>query len=96
MQNKLHWAITGETAAEIISSRADTEKPHMGLTTWKNAPDGKVLRTDVGVAQNYLTQPELSQLNRLVTQYLDYAQSQAERHKVMHMKDWAERLDAFL
>lgn len=96
VQNKLHWAIHGQTAAEVIKSRADHKKDHMGLTTWKNAPDGKVLKTDVSVAKNYLTEEELKALNRIVTMYLDYAELQAERQKVMRMQDWVEKLDAFL
>jgi len=96
VQNKLEFAITGMTAAEIIHSRADKEKPHMGLTTWKNAPDGKILQSDVTVAKNYLTEEELRQLNRIVSMYLDFAENQAERGIVMTMKDWVEKLDAFL
>lgn len=96
VQNKLHWAITGHTAAELISARADADRPHMGLTTWKNAPKGKVLKSDVGVAKNYLNQKELRALNRVVTMYLDFAERQAERQISMTMNDWAEKLDAFL
>jgi hypothetical protein len=96
VQNKLHWAITGMTAAEIVTKRVDAEKPNMGLTTWKNSPKGKILKTDVVVAKNYLNEDELRQLNRIVTMYLDYAENQAERRIPMNMKDWAERLDAFL
>jgi len=84
------------TAPEIIHSRADRNKPHMGLTTWKNAPDGKILQSDVTVAKNYLTQQEISDLNRIVSMYLDFAENQARRGQVMTMKDWVERLDAFL
>lgn len=93
VQNKLHWAITGKTAAEIISERADATKPNMGLTTWKAA---KVRKADVTVAKNYLDQDEIRSLNRIVTMYLDYAESQAERRQPLHMRDWREKLDAFL
>lgn len=96
VQNKLHWAITGNTAAELIRERADSSKPNMGLTTWKNAPSGKVLKSDVSVAKNYLSEKELKNLNRIVTMYLDYAENQAERQKPMKMKDWIDKLDAFL
>jgi len=96
VQNKLHWAIHGQTAAELISSRADASKPNMGLTTWRNAPKGKIRKSDVAVAKNYLSQKELKQLNRLVTMYLDYAELQAESHKAMSMQDWVIKLDAFL
>jgi hypothetical protein len=93
VQNKLHWAVTGYTAAEIISQRADTEKPNMGLTSWKGA---KVRRQDVTIAKNYLNEKEIRDLNRIVTMYLDYAETQAERRQPLYMKDWRERLDAFL
>ncbi|ADK13161.1 MULTISPECIES: virulence RhuM family protein [Clostridium] len=96
VQNKLHWAITGHTAAEIIRDRADAKKPHMGLTTWKNAPKGKILKRDVSIGKNYLTKKELSELNTVVTMYLDYAELQASRHIPMKMKDWVNKLDAFL
>ncbi len=96
VQNKLHWAITKHTAAEIIYDRANHQKPHMGLTTWKNAPDGKILQSDVTTAKNYLTEYELKELNRVVTMFLDYAENQAERHVLMSMTDWASRLDKFL
>ncbi len=96
VQNKLEWAITGMTAAEIIASRAGAEKPNMGLTNWKNAPAGKILKSDVSVAKNYLTVAELSALNRIVTMYLDYAENQAARQISMKMQDWVEKLDAFL
>ncbi len=96
VQNKLHFAITGMTAAEIIRSRADSDKPGMGLRTWKNSPDGKILRTDVTIAKNYLDEKELRNLNRIVTMYLDFAEVQAERKIPMKMKDWVEKLDAFL
>lgn len=96
VQNKLHWAIHGHTAAEVIVNRASAEKPNMGLTTWKNAPKGAIRKSDVRVAKNYLSQEELAELNRIVSMYLDFAEDQAKRHKPMHMKDWAEKLDAFL
>jgi hypothetical protein len=96
VQNKLHWAIHGRTAAEIIKERADASRPHMGLTTWKNAPDGRIRRADVTIAKNYLSQEEISELNRVVTMYLDFAEDQARRKKPMHMADWVGRLDAFL
>lgn len=96
VQNKLHWAITGQTAAEIISSRAKAELPNMGLTTWKNSPKGKVLKSDVSVAKNYLNQKEIDELNRIVTMYLDYAENQAARQIPMKMNDWIGKLDRFL
>ena len=96
VQNKLHFAIHGQTAAEVIVSRADSKKQHMGLTTWKNAPHGKILRPDVSIAKNYLTEKELKFLDRIVTMYLDYAEDQAERGVPMTMKDWASKLNAFL
>lgn len=96
VQNKLHWAITGRTAAELIAKRVDSEKANMGLTTWKNAPEGKILKSDVSVAKNYLSEKELKDLNRIVTMYLDFAELQAERQNAMKMVDWVERLDAFL
>ena len=96
VQNKLHFAITGQTAAEIISSRADHEKDFMGLTTWSNAPHGKIIKKDTSVAKNYLNEEELSELNTLVSMYLDYAELQAKRHNLMYMEDWANKLDSFL
>tara|TARA_R110002050_G_scaffold224188_3_gene360165 strand:+ start:2501 stop:3538 length:1038 start_codon:yes stop_codon:yes gene_type:complete len=96
VQNKLHWAITGHTAAELIKGRADSSKPKMGLTTWKNAPKCKILKTDVSVAKNYLNEKELKELNRIVTMYLDFAELQAEKQNPMKMVDWVSRLDAFL
>ena len=96
VQNKLHWAVTGKTAAAIIAGRADASKPSMGLTTWKNAPHGKILKADVGVAKNYLIEREVKELERIVSMYLDYAENQAARQIPMRMTDWAERLDAFL
>lgn len=96
VQNKLHWAITGQTAAEIIVSRANHAKDKMGLTSWKNSPEGKIRKSDVTIAKNYLKEEELKPLNRIVSMYLDYAEDQAEQGKVMTMKDWAEKLNAFL
>ncbi|MEY4905965.1 MAG: hypothetical protein RLZZ292_3780 [Bacteroidota bacterium] len=96
VQNKLEWAITGKTAAELIAERANAEKPNMGLMTWKKAPDGKIVKTDVVVAKNYLIEKEIKELNRVVTMYLDYAENQAERQKAMYMHDWIDKLDAFL
>lgn len=95
-QNKLHWAMTGKTATEIIYQRVGSEKPNMGLTTWKNAPKGAIRKTDVNIAKNYLNEKELDGLNRIVTMYLDYAEIQAQKGVVMYMKDWVEKLDAFL
>ena len=96
VQNKLHFAIHGHTAAEVIMARADAEKKHMGLTTWKNAPQGKIVKADVSVAKNYLTAVELSDLNQFVSMYLDYAERQARKHIPMTMEDWASKLDVFL
>ena len=96
VQNKLEWAITGMTAAEIIKARADADQPKMGLTTWKNAPQGKIRKADVTVAKNYFSETELSDLNRIVTMYLDYAEDQARRRQTMTMSQWADKLDAFL
>ena len=96
VQNKLHFAITGQTAAEIIQSRVDSKKQHMGLTSWKNSPKGAIRETDVVVAKNYLDARELDHLNRIVTMYLDYAEMQAKRGILMRMKDWVEKLNAFL
>lgn len=96
VQNKLHWAITGQTAAELIATRVDSSKANMGLTTWKNAPKGKIRKTDIGIAKNYLQKAELDGLNRIVTMYLDYAESQAIKGIVMNMTDWIAKLDAFL
>ncbi len=96
VQNKLHWAMTGKTAAELISSRVDSNKQNMGLTTWKNAPKGNIRKTDVGIAKNYLNEKELNGLNRIVTMYLDYAENQANKGVVMYMKDWVKKVDAFL
>lgn len=96
MQNKLHWAVTGKTAAEIVAERADASKPSMGLTTWKNGPAGKILKPDVAVAKNYLIEKEIEELERIVGMYLDYAENQARREQLMKMADWVVRLDAFL
>lgn len=97
VQNKLEYAITKHTASEIIRSRADSNKPNMGLTTWKNIKKGgKIQKSDVGVAKNYLTEDEISELNILVNMYLDYAELQAKRNRTMTMKDWVEKLDTFL
>lgn len=96
VQNKLHWAITGKTAAEIIRLRADAKKENMGLTTWKKAPGGKIQKSDVSIAKNYLEEDEIKGLERIVTMYLDFAELQAERQKPMKMKDWITKLDAFL
>lgn len=96
VQNKLHYAITGQTAAEIIHERADHTKKHMGLTTWNNAPDGKILKSDVCTAKNYLDENEITELNNIVNMYLDYAENQAKRHKLMSMEKWAIKLDSFL
>jgi hypothetical protein len=96
VQNKLHFAIHGRTAAELIVERADSKKEKMGLTTWKNTPHGKIIKPDVAIAKNYLTEKELKSLDRFVTMYLDYAEDQAERNIPMTMEDWAKKLNAFL
>ncbi len=96
VQNKLHFATHGRTAAELIVERADSQKERMGLTTWKNAPNGKILKPDVVIAKKYLTEKELKSLDRFVTMYLDYAEDQAERNIPMTMKDWVTKLNAFL
>ncbi|MCK5459625.1 virulence RhuM family protein [Candidatus Parcubacteria bacterium] len=96
VQNKLHFAITGKTAAEIISERVNGKKQNMGLTTWKYAPKGKIRETDVVIAKNYLNERELNLLNRIVTMYLDYAEMQATKGIIMYMKDWVKKLNAFL
>lgn len=96
VQNKLHFAIVGETADEIIYNRVDNNKQNMGLTSWKNSPHGKIRRADVAVAKNYLSLEELDFFNRIVTMYLDYAEFQAKNKQVMYMKDWVAKLDAFL
>lgn len=96
VQNKLHFAVTGKTAAELLSERATLESPTMGLTTWKGAPDGKILKSDTLVAKNYLNEKELSRLNRLVTMFIDYAELMAEDEQLMSMKDWLNETDRFL
>ncbi len=96
VQNKLHFAITGNTAAEIISERANSIKENMGLTTWRKAPKGKIYKSDVTIAKNYLQKAEIKKLNHIVDMYLDYAEFQASKAKPMYMKDWAVKLDAFL
>ncbi len=96
VQNKLHYAVTGKTAAELISERATLDSPTMGLTTWKGAPDGKILKSDTLVAKNYLNQKELSRLNRLVTMFIDYAELMAEDEQLMSMQDWLSETDRFL
>ena len=96
VQNKLHWAITGYTASEIISKRANANLPNMGLTSWKNAPKGKILKSDINIAKNYLTEKELKDLEEIVSMYLDYAENQAKRKILMKMNDWIQKLDSFL
>ncbi len=96
MQNKLHWAISGKTAAEIIYSTADAEKAHMGLTSCKNAPEGKILKSDTAVAKNYLSEQHIKEFNRIVSAYLDLAENRAERQIAMSMADWITFLDRFL
>lgn len=96
VQNKMHYAITGKTAAEIISERVNSSKRNMGLTSWRKGPKGKIMPSDVIVAKNYLNKTELDHLNRIVTMYLDYAEMQAVRNKAMRMKDWTDKLNAFL
>ena len=96
VQNKLHWAIHGQTAAEVVYTRADAENPQMGLTTWKDAPQGKIQKFDVSIAKNYLTDPELAQLQRLVSAYLDLAEDMALRKIPMTMADWEDRLNRFI
>lgn len=96
VQNKMHWAAHGHTAAEIVRQRANATHPHMGLSTWKNGPHGAVRKTDVAVAKNYLTQPELEALNLIVSAYLDFAELQASGRRPMHMRDWMTKLDDFL
>ncbi len=96
VQNKMHYAVHGHTAAELIYERADAEKPHMGLTTWKAAPDGKIVKSDVVIAKNYLSEDEMRSLERIVSAYLDLAEDRASRHIPMTMEDWTRRLDLFL
>lgn len=96
VQNKLHYAITGKTAAELIYERVDSEKIHMGLTTWKNSPDGKIMKYDISIAKNYLNEEELKKLERLTINFLDYAEDMAEEHQVMTMNDWIKETDELL
>ena len=96
IQNKMHYAVHGRTAAELIIERADADKEHMGLTTWENAPDGKIVKTDVSIAKNYLKQMELEDMGRIVTAVLEFAESRAKRRIPMTMEDWAKRIDAYL
>ena len=96
VQNKLHFAVTGKTAAELVYERVNSEKPAMGLTTWKDAPDGKILKRDISVAKNYLNEKELSRLNRLVTMFIDYAELMAEDEVLMSMQDWVEQTNQIL
>ena len=96
VQNKMHYAVTGKTAGELLKERADSTKPHMGLTSWEGSPDGKILRTDVGVAKNYLSKEELGSLGRIVSAFLDLAEDFAKRKIPMTMEDWAQRLDSYL
>ena len=96
VQNKMHYAVHGHTAAELIYERADADKPHMGLTTWAAAPEGKIVKSDVSIAKNYLSEKEMRSLERIVSAYLDLAEDRAERHTPMTMEDWSKRLDLFL
>jgi hypothetical protein len=96
VQNKLHWAITGMTAAELIAARVDAGKPNMGLQTWKGAPEGRIVKADTTIAKNYMFEDEMKALDRVVSMYLDFAENQAARQIVMRMADWVNRLDAFL
>lgn len=96
VQNKMHYAITGKTAAEIISNRADKEKPFMGLTNWRKSPGGKILKSDISIAKNYLNKDEFKLMNHILDMYLDYAELQASRGRLMKMTDWADKLNAFL
>ncbi len=96
VQNKLHWAITGKTAAEIIYASADADAPYMGLTNWKDGPDGKILKSDITVAKNYLNESHIKELNRIISAYLDLAENRAERERLMKMTDWAQFLQGFL
>ena len=96
VQNKMHYAVHGHTAAELIYERADADKPHMGLSTWAAAPDGKIVKSDVSIAKNYLSEEEMHSLERIVSAYLDLAEDRAERHIPMTMEDWSKRLDLFL
>ena len=96
VQNKMHYTVHGHTAAELIYERADADKPHMGLTTWAAAPEGKIVKSDVSIEKNYLSEKEMRSLERIVSAYLDLAEDRAERHIPMTMEDWSKRLDLFL
>lgn len=96
VQNKIHFAVHGHTAAELIVERADHEKEHMGLTTWKDAPEGKIIKSDVSIAKNYLSKEELEQMSRMVSSYLDFAENMARRHIPLTMQDWEQRLNSFI
>ena len=96
VQNMMHYAVTHQTAAEIVYDQADAEKPHMGLMTWKNAPDGRVIKSDVTIAKNYLSELEVETLNRLTTAFLDLAEDRARQHIIMKMKDWSDLLESYL
>ncbi|MCD4798736.1 MAG: virulence RhuM family protein, partial [Methanosarcinales archaeon] len=96
VQNKLHWAITGKTAAEIIYDSADATKLHMGLTNWKHAPDGKIMKSDVSIAKNYLGEAHIKELNQIISAYLDLAENRAHRQILMKMQDWGQFLHSFL
>ena len=96
VQNKLHWAITKMTAAEIVTNRVNANRPNLGLSTWKNAPHGKILKSDVSIAKNYMTETEIKELERIVSMFLDYAENQAARQIPMKMQDWVQKLDGFL
>ena len=96
IQNKIHYAVHQHTAAELIMERADAQKEHMGLTTWENAPSGKIVKTDVSIAKNYLKQNELEDMGNIVSAVLDFAEARAKRHIPMTMEDWAKRIDAYL
>jgi hypothetical protein len=96
VQNKLHWAITKMTAAEIVTNRVNANRPNLGLTTWKNAPHGKILKSDVSIAKNYMTETEIKEIERIVSMFLDYAENQAARQIPMKMQDWVQKLDGFL
>ncbi|MDR0692713.1 MAG: virulence RhuM family protein, partial [Prevotellaceae bacterium] len=96
VQNKMHYAVTGQTAAEIVYKRANSKKPYMGLTTWKNAPHGKVMKSDVAIAKNYLSKHEINLLNRLVTAFIDFAELRALNRKITTMQEWLDRTNEFL
>ena len=96
VQNKMHYAVTGKTAAELIYERVDSEKVHMGLTAWKNSPDSKIMKYDIGIAKNYLNEDEIKKLERLTISFLDYAEDMAEEHQIMTMNDWIKETDELL